>query len=127
MSYSADDRARLGLRESATFDRSTIAAIHRAAETGIYDIRGWGAKRPLPHFDDLLFLGASMSRYPGRFFPLSYRYDLIRAQSLGVSRPRRLANPPREILDPRAHAREGVPSWNNLHRRAACPVARASP
>ena len=42
----------------------TIAAIQRAAETGIYDIRGWGAKRPLPHFDDLLFLGASMSRYP---------------------------------------------------------------
>ncbi len=43
-----DDRARLGLRESATFDRPTIAAIQRAAETGIYDIRGWGAKRPLP-------------------------------------------------------------------------------
>ncbi|MFT4042592.1 MAG: FMN-binding glutamate synthase family protein [Gordonia sp. (in: high G+C Gram-positive bacteria)] len=53
-----------GLRESATFDRLTIAAIGRAAQTGIYDIRGWGAKRPLPHFDDLLFLGASMSRYP---------------------------------------------------------------
>ncbi|MFM9378652.1 FMN-binding glutamate synthase family protein [Gordonia sp. VNK21] len=53
-----------GLRESATFDRTTIAAIQRAAETGIYDIRGWGAKRALPHFDDLLFLGASMSRYP---------------------------------------------------------------
>src|SRR6476659_4140177 len=60
----SDDRARRGLRESATFDRPTIAAIQRAAETGIYDIRGWGAKRPLPHFDDLLFLGASMSRYP---------------------------------------------------------------
>src|SRR3954466_10157124 len=54
----------IGLRESATFDRATIADIHRAAETGIYDIRGWGAKRPLPHFDDLLFLGASVSRYP---------------------------------------------------------------
>ena len=52
------------LRESATFDRATIAAIQRAAETGIYDIRGWGAKRALPHFDDLLFLGASVSRYP---------------------------------------------------------------
>jgi glutamate synthase domain-containing protein 2 len=64
MTFSADDRARLGLRESATFDRATIAAIHRAARTGIYDIRGGGAKRPLPHFDDLLFLGASMSRYP---------------------------------------------------------------
>lgn len=52
------------LRESATFDRPTIAAIQRAAESGIYDIRGWGAKKALPHFDDLLFLGASMSRYP---------------------------------------------------------------
>ncbi|APE34803.1 FMN-binding glutamate synthase family protein [Nocardia mangyaensis] len=52
------------LRESATFDRGVIAEIQRAAETGIYDIRGWGAKRKLPHFDDLLFLGASMSRYP---------------------------------------------------------------
>src|SRR6185369_8334340 len=59
-----DTRARLGLRESATFDRATIAAIQRAAETGIYDIRGGGAKRALPHFDDLLFLGASISRYP---------------------------------------------------------------
>lgn len=53
-----------GLRESATFDRGVISSIQRAAETGIYDIRGWGAKRALPHFDDLLFLGASMSRYP---------------------------------------------------------------
>ncbi|MEH6821093.1 FMN-binding glutamate synthase family protein [Dietzia psychralcaliphila] len=52
------------LRESATFPRSVIHEIQRAAATGIYDIRGWGAKRKVPHFDDLLFLGASMSRYP---------------------------------------------------------------
>ncbi len=55
---------RPGLRESATFDRNVIHEIQRAAETGIYDIRGWGAKRALPNFDDLVFLGASMSRYP---------------------------------------------------------------
>src|SRR5258706_16254847 len=53
-----------GMRESASFDRNVIHEIQRAAETGIYDIRGWGAKRHLPHFDDLVFLGASMSRYP---------------------------------------------------------------
>ena len=53
-----------GLRESATFDRNVIHEIQRAAETGIYQIRGWGAKRTLPHFDDLVLLGASMSRYP---------------------------------------------------------------
>jgi glutamate synthase domain-containing protein 2 len=58
------DPSSYGLRESATFDRATIAAIQRAAATGVYDIRGWGAKRRVPHFDDLLFLGASMSRYP---------------------------------------------------------------
>jgi glutamate synthase domain-containing protein 2 len=53
-----------GLRESYIFDSNTIAEIRRAASQGIYDIRGFGAKRKLPHFDDLLFLGASMSRYP---------------------------------------------------------------
>ena len=58
------DQPPAGLRESATFDRNTIHEIQRAARTGIYRIRGWGAKRPLPHFDDLVFLGASMSRYP---------------------------------------------------------------
>ena len=52
------------LRESYTFDRNAIAEIQRAANTGVYRIRGWGAKRPIPTFDDLVFLGASMSRYP---------------------------------------------------------------
>src|ERR671921_2506340 len=51
-------------RKSATFDDYTLSEIRRAAATGIYDIRGAGAKRRLPHFDDLLFLGASISRYP---------------------------------------------------------------
>ena len=51
-------------RQSATFDRHVISEIQRAAATGIYDIRGGGPKRKLPHFDDLLFLGASISRYP---------------------------------------------------------------
>src|ERR671932_719213 len=52
------------LRESYLYDRTVIAEIQRAAREGIYDIRGFGAKRRLPHFDDLLFLGASISRYP---------------------------------------------------------------
>jgi glutamate synthase domain-containing protein 2 len=53
-----------GLRESYLYDRNVIAEIQRASREGIYDIRGFGAKRRLPHFDDLLFLGASVSRYP---------------------------------------------------------------
>ena len=51
-------------RHSVTLDEHTNSEIRRAAATGIYDIRGAGAKRALPHFDDLLFLGASISRYP---------------------------------------------------------------
>ena len=51
-------------RRSATFDEYTLSEIRRAAASGIYDIRGAGAKRRLPHFDDLLVLGASISRYP---------------------------------------------------------------
>jgi glutamate synthase domain-containing protein 2 len=50
--------------QSATFSNPVNAEIRRAAATGIYDIRGGGAKRSVPHFDDLLFLGASISRYP---------------------------------------------------------------
>jgi len=52
------------LRESALFDRKVIAEIQRAANEGMYEIRGFGAKRKIPHFDDLVFLGASVSRYP---------------------------------------------------------------
>ena len=51
-------------RKSATFDDFTLSEIRRAAATGVYDIRGAGAKRRVPCFDDLVFLGASMSRYP---------------------------------------------------------------
>jgi glutamate synthase domain-containing protein 2 len=51
-------------KASATFPPSVIAEIHRAAREGIYSIRGSGAKRKVPNFDDLVFLGASMSRYP---------------------------------------------------------------
>ena len=50
--------------KSQTFTDTANAEIRRAAKTGIYDIRGGGAKRRVPHFDDLLFLGASISRYP---------------------------------------------------------------
>ena len=46
------------LVESSTFSRPVIREIQRAAKEGIYDIRGFGAKRSVPTFDDLLFLGA---------------------------------------------------------------------
>ena len=52
------------IRGSATFPPHVIAEIQRAGAEGIYSIRGAGAKRPVPDFDDLVFLGASVSRYP---------------------------------------------------------------
>ena len=52
------------LQKSHTFSPEVMAEIQRAANTGVYSIRGFGAKRQLPNFDDLVFLGASMSRYP---------------------------------------------------------------
>ncbi|MFZ9449930.1 MAG: FMN-binding glutamate synthase family protein [Alphaproteobacteria bacterium] len=51
-------------RPSAAFPPNVIAEIQRAADQGIYEIRGLGTKRRLPSFDDLLLLGASISRYP---------------------------------------------------------------
>ena len=51
-------------RSWATFPPHVISEIHRAADRGLYYIRGAGAWRPVPSFDDLVFLGASVSRYP---------------------------------------------------------------
>ncbi|MGA8567266.1 MAG: hypothetical protein WB580_05680, partial [Candidatus Binataceae bacterium] len=52
------------LEESSTLNAGALEYIHRAAERGLYEIRGLGAKRKLPTFDDLVFLTASLSRYP---------------------------------------------------------------
>lgn len=54
----------LTLEASASFDQQVIQYIQHAAATGLYEIRGLGAKRKLPSLDDLSFLGASLSRYP---------------------------------------------------------------
>lgn len=52
------------LEESAGYNQNVIEYIHRASATGLYEIRGMGAKRHLPSFDDLVFLAGSASRYP---------------------------------------------------------------
>ena len=51
-------------RVSHIFPPEVIAQIQRTAAAGHYEIRGWGAKRSVPSFDDLLFLTASLTRYP---------------------------------------------------------------
>ena len=84
-------------RKSATFDDYSISEIRRAAATGIYDIRGFGAKRKLPHFDDLLFLGASISRYPLE----GYREKCATDVTIGT----RFAKKPIHVEDPDHHCR----------------------
>lgn len=79
-------------RKSATFDDVTIDYINQAASTGLYRIRGFGAKRKLPTFDDLLMKGASMSRYPLE----GYREKCTTAVTLGT----RFAKKPIELKTP---------------------------
>src|ERR1700744_5910609 len=54
----------MGIPENANFPPEVMARVHDMAGTGQYPIRGLGARRKLPTFDDLVFLTASVSRYP---------------------------------------------------------------
>jgi methylamine---glutamate N-methyltransferase subunit C len=58
------DQPDAGSPLNATFPPEVIARVHEMAATGHYPIRGLGARRQLPTFDDLVFLTASVSRYP---------------------------------------------------------------
>ena len=49
---------------TATFTPAVLAGIRDRAALGRYPIRGFGARRKVPNFDDLVFLTASASRYP---------------------------------------------------------------
>ncbi len=46
-----------------TYSTGKVDWIRCAAEAGRYEIRGMGAKRKIPNFDDLTFLTGSLSRY----------------------------------------------------------------
>ncbi|MBV8883418.1 MAG: FMN-binding glutamate synthase family protein [Chroococcidiopsidaceae cyanobacterium CP_BM_RX_35] len=52
------------LETSHTYSPHAIKAIQDRAELGRYIIRGYGAFRDVPRFDDLIFLSASMTRLP---------------------------------------------------------------
>lgn len=86
---SADDGR---LRPSALFSPQVIHEIQRAASEGIYEIRGFGAKRRVPHFDDLLLLGASMSRYPLEGYRERCATDVVLGDRF-ASKPLHLAIP----------------------------------
>jgi len=52
------------LKTSSTYTPEVIAAIQERAELGRYMIRGYGAFRNVPRFDDLVFLTTSLTRLP---------------------------------------------------------------
>jgi glutamate synthase domain-containing protein 2 len=83
---------RLVKEESAAFDRKTLDYIQNAAAHGLYEIRGLGSKRKLPSFDDLVLLGASLSRYPLE----GYREKCVTKTVLGT----RFASKPIELEIP---------------------------
>jgi len=76
---------KIELEESFLYDRHVLEYIHRASEHGLYDIRGLGAKRRVPNFDDLVFLTASASRYPLE----GYREKCLTRTVLGTRRAKK--------------------------------------
>ena len=64
MSHTTEQHKPIQREESWGYDRRIMDYIQNASAHGLYEIRGLGAKRKLPHFDDLVFLGASLSRDP---------------------------------------------------------------
>jgi methylamine---glutamate N-methyltransferase subunit C len=103
------------LRESSTLNLEAIDYIQRAAERGLYEIRGLGARRTLPTFDDLVFLTASLSRYPLE----GYREHCTSRTILGT----RFARRPIELAIPVTIA--GM-SFGALSARAKEAIGRAA-
>src|SRR5712664_4134845 len=101
--------------ESASFDRKGIEYIQRAAATGLYEIRGLGAKRRVPNFDDLVFVAASLSRYPLE----GYREKCVTRTVLGT----RYAKKPIELAIPITIA--GM-SFGALSARSKEAIGRAA-
>ncbi len=52
------------VEDRGIWSRSIVHEIWRKSETGEYLVRGTGATRPVPHFDDLVILPAQTSRPP---------------------------------------------------------------
>src|SRR5579864_4431422 len=111
MSSQNDQSTPVTREESYSYNSSVLSYIHQAAERGLYDIRGLGAKRKLPTFDDLVFLTASLSRYPLE----GYREKCLTKTVLGT----RFAKQPVELAIPitiagmsfgalSAHAKEAI-------------------
>jgi methylamine---glutamate N-methyltransferase subunit C len=103
------------LNTSSTFTPEAIQAIQDRAELGRYMIRGFGAFRNVPRFDDLVFLTASLTRLPLE----GYREKCTTKTVLGT----RYAKRPIELEIPITIA--GM-SFGALSRNAKVALGRAA-
>ena len=101
--------------ENASISRDALRYIREAADCGLYEIRGMGAKRRVPSFDDLVFLSASASRYPLE----GYREKCVSKTVLGT----RYAKKPIELEIPITIA--GM-SFGSLSARVKEALGRAA-
>ncbi|MBF2099083.1 MAG: FMN-binding glutamate synthase family protein [Gloeomargaritaceae cyanobacterium C42_A2020_066] len=103
------------LNTSQTFTPEAIAAIQESAELGRYSIRGFGAFRNVPRLDDLVFLTATLTRFPLE----GYRERCETRTVLGT----RFARKPLELSVPITVA--GM-SFGALSRTAKVALGRAA-
>jgi methylamine---glutamate N-methyltransferase subunit C len=103
------------LNTSSTFNPEVIKAIQERAELGRYMIRGFGAFRNVPRFDDLVFLTASLTRLPLE----GYREKCTTKTVLGTRHAKR----PMELEIPITIA--GM-SFGALSRNAKVALGRAA-
>lgn len=103
------------LKTSSTFTPEAIAAIQERAELGRYIIRGYGAFRNVPRFDDLVFLTTSLTRLPLE----GYREKCTTKTVLGT----RYAKRPMELEIPITIARM---SFGALSRNAKVALGQAA-
>lgn len=103
------------LNTSQTFTPEAIAAIQESAELGRYSIRGFGAFRNVPRLDDLVFLTATLTRFPLE----GYRERCETRTVLGT----RFARKPLELAVPITVA--GM-SFGALSRTAKVALGRAA-
>ncbi|MGJ3245601.1 MAG: FMN-binding glutamate synthase family protein [Elainellaceae cyanobacterium] len=103
------------LNTSNTFTPDVIHAIQERANLGRYMIRGFGAFRNVPRFDDLVFLTASLTRFPLE----GYREKCSTKTYLGT----RYAKRPMELDIPITIA--GM-SFGALSRNAKIALGRAA-
>src|SRR6202451_355030 len=115
MSTSEDGSGRAVLGHSSIFTPEVINDIHVKSELGRYRMRGFSMFKPIPHWDELMFLPGTLTR----FVIEGYREKCVTKTVLGA----RFAKKPVELAIPITIA--GM-SFGALSARAQAAIGRAA-